>query len=139
VCVADSLLVAYRQLVTAASSAARQHGPSVFGLHAFTKSVRLGALAIIRLKGPFWHIGLRSARNARSEGASFDEVSRQIQYNKWLAPTRLRTLEPREELEIHVSPGNHDPDPPQVGRELRKKRRRSPYRPTRLDQDLHTH
>jgi hypothetical protein len=40
--------------------------------------VRLGALAIIRLKSPFWHIGLRSARNARSEGASFDEVSRRF-------------------------------------------------------------
>jgi hypothetical protein len=78
VCVADGLLVAYGQFVTAASPAARQHGPAVFGLHAFAKSVRLGALAIIRLKSPFWHIGLRSARNAQSEGASFDEVSRRF-------------------------------------------------------------
>jgi hypothetical protein len=80
--VADGLLVAYGQLVTAASPAARQHGPAVFALHSRTESVGLGALAIIGLKSPFWHIGLRSARNAQSEGASFDEVSRQIQYNK---------------------------------------------------------
>ncbi len=70
--VADSLLVAYGQLVTAAGPAARQHGPSVLGLHALTKSVDFGALAIVRLKCPFRHIGLRSARIAHSEGASFD-------------------------------------------------------------------
>ena len=68
--VADGLLVAYGQLVTAAGPAARQHGPSVFGLHALAKSVRFGALAIVRLKCPFRHIGLRSARNAQCEGAS---------------------------------------------------------------------
>ena len=70
--VADGLLVADGQLVTAAGSAAREHGASVFGLHALAKSVRFGALTIVRLKCPFRHIGLRTARNAHSEGASFD-------------------------------------------------------------------
>jgi len=70
--VADGLLVAYGQLVAAAGPAARQHGPAVLGLHALTKSVHFGALAIIRLKSTFRHIGLRSACIAQSEGASFD-------------------------------------------------------------------
>ena len=56
--VADSLLVTYGQLVTAAGPAACQHGSAVLGLHALTKSVHFGALAIIRLKSPFRHIGL---------------------------------------------------------------------------------
>jgi len=56
--VADSLLVADGQLVTAAGPAACQHGPAILGLHALTKSVHFGALAIIRLKSPFRHIGL---------------------------------------------------------------------------------
>jgi hypothetical protein len=34
--------------------------------------VHFGALAIIRLKSTFRHIGLRSACIAQSEGASFD-------------------------------------------------------------------
>ena len=68
--VADGLLVAYGQLVTAAGPAARQHGSAVLGLHALTKSVHFGALAIIRLKSPFRHIGLRAS--PISEGASFD-------------------------------------------------------------------
>jgi hypothetical protein len=38
--------------------------------------VSLGALAIVGLKCPFRHIGLHCARNARSEGASFDGVVR---------------------------------------------------------------
>ncbi len=85
--VADGSFVAYGQLVAATSPAARQHGPAVLGLHALTKSVRFGALAIVRLKCPFRHIGLRSARNARSAGASFDGVvCRPIQYNKRFAP-----------------------------------------------------
>jgi|SRR5579872_1451274 len=70
--VADGLLVAYGQLVTAAGPAARQHGPPVLGLHALTKSVDLGALAIVRLKSTFRHICLSSAGIAQSEGASFD-------------------------------------------------------------------
>jgi hypothetical protein len=85
--VADSSLVTYGQLVTAASPAARQHGPAVFGLHTLTKSVHFSALAIVGLKCPFRHIGLRTARNAQSEGASFDGVVyRRIQYNKRIAP-----------------------------------------------------
>ena len=65
--VADGLLVAYGQLVTAASPAARQHGPSVLGLHALTKSVDLRALAIVRLKSTFRHIGLaRSSPKAKA-------------------------------------------------------------------------
>jgi hypothetical protein len=85
--VADSLLVAYGQLVTPAGAAARQHGPPVLGLHALTKSVHFGALTIVRLKSPFRHICLCSARNAQSAGASFDGVvCRPIQYNKRIAP-----------------------------------------------------
>jgi len=87
--VADGLFVTYSQLVTAAGPAARQHGPAVLGLHALTKSVHFGALAIVRLKCPFRHIGLRSASIAQSEGASFDGVvCRPIQYNKRIAPVR---------------------------------------------------
>jgi hypothetical protein len=51
--------------------------------------VYFGALAIVGLKCPFRHIGLRRARNTRSEGASFDGVVyRPIQYNKRIAPAR---------------------------------------------------
>jgi len=91
--VADGSLVTYGQLVTAAGPAARQHGPAVFGLHALTKSVHLSALAIVRLKCPFRHIGLRTARNAQSEGASFDGVFyRRIQYNKRIAPAQCSSF-----------------------------------------------
>jgi hypothetical protein len=70
--VANGLLVAHGQFVAAAGPAACQHGPPVLGLHTLAKSVHLGALAIIRLKSPFRHNGLRSANIAQSEGASFD-------------------------------------------------------------------
>ena len=84
--VADGLLVAHSQLVTAAGPAAGQHGPSILRLHALAKSVYLGALAIIRLKSPFRHICLYSARNAPGVGASFDGIPcRRIQYNKRIA------------------------------------------------------
>lgn len=87
--VADGSLVAYGQLVTAAGPAARQHGPAVFALHPRAESVGLGTLAIVGLKCPFRHIGLRSARHARSDGASFDGVvCRPIQYNKRIAPAQ---------------------------------------------------
>ena len=87
--VADGLLVAHGQFVAAAGPAARQHGPPVLGLHTLAKSVHLGALAIVRLKSPFRHICLSSARNAQSAGASFDGVvCKPIQYNKRIAPAR---------------------------------------------------
>jgi len=87
--VADSLLVAHGQFVAAAGPTARQHGPPVLGLHALAKSVHLGALAIVRLKSPFRHICLSSARNAHSAGASFDGVvCKPIQYNKRIGPAR---------------------------------------------------
>ena len=72
--VADGLFVAHCELVTPAGPAAGQNCPAIFGLHALAKSVRFGALAIIRLKSPFRHISLRSARHALSAGASFDGV-----------------------------------------------------------------
>ena len=87
--VTDGLLVAYGQLVTAAGPASRQYSPAVLSLHALTKSVHFGALAIIRLKSTFRHICLSSARNAHSAGASFDGVvCRRIQYNKRIARGR---------------------------------------------------
>jgi hypothetical protein len=39
----------------AAGAAARENGAAVLGFHARAKSVRLGAMAIIRLKGTFRH------------------------------------------------------------------------------------
>jgi hypothetical protein len=72
--VADGLLVAYGELVTAASPAARQYGPAVLRLHSFPEPVRFGALAIVWLKCPFRHIGLILARNTQSAGASLDGV-----------------------------------------------------------------
>ena len=67
--VADGSLVAHGQLVTAAGPAARQYGPPVFRLHAFAKSVRLGALAIVGLKCPFRHILVLVARAQRPLGS----------------------------------------------------------------------
>jgi hypothetical protein len=72
--VADGLLVAYGELVTAASPAARQYGPAVLRLHSFPEPVRFCALAIVWLKCPFRHIGLILARNTQSAGASLDGV-----------------------------------------------------------------
>jgi hypothetical protein len=43
------------QLFASASPAAREHGPSVFGSHAGEESMRLGTLAVIRLKSAFRH------------------------------------------------------------------------------------
>ena len=112
--VADGLLVTYGQLVTAAGPASRQHGSAVFGLHALTESVHFGALTIIRLKSTFRHICLSSARNAHSAGASFDGVvCRPIQYNKRIAPDRSSfkwILKARQQVEIDVSAGEHDPN-----------------------------
>ena len=48
-------LGAYGQFVASASAAARENGATVLRLHPGTKSVRLGAMAIIRLKGAFRH------------------------------------------------------------------------------------
>ena len=43
------------ELVTAFGSPARQHGTAISRFHANAESVRLGPLAVIRLKGTFWH------------------------------------------------------------------------------------
>jgi len=100
--VANGLLVTDGQLVTAAGPAARQHGPAVFGLHALAKSVRFGALTIIRLKCPFRHIGLRTARNAHSEGASFDGSFIDESSITNGSPRPGVPLESRQHVEIHV-------------------------------------
>ena len=48
-------LGADRQFMSAAGAAAGENGPAVLGFHPGAKSVRLGAMAIIRLKGAFRH------------------------------------------------------------------------------------
>ena len=48
-------LGADRQFMAALGAAAGQNGPAVLGFHPGAKSVRLGAMAIIRLKGAFRH------------------------------------------------------------------------------------
>jgi hypothetical protein len=48
-------LGADRQLVTAAGAAAGENGASVLSLHPGAEAVRLGAMAIIRLKSAFRH------------------------------------------------------------------------------------
>jgi len=45
----------YSEFLPAASAAARQNGAAILGFHATAKSVRLGAVTIIRLKGTFRH------------------------------------------------------------------------------------
>jgi len=57
--VPDSSFVADRQLVAAASAAARQHGAAILRFHPGPESVSLRALAIIGLKCTFRH-GLSS-------------------------------------------------------------------------------
>jgi hypothetical protein len=44
------------QFLTATRPAASEHGATVLGLHAGEKAVRLGAMAVIRLKGSFRHL-----------------------------------------------------------------------------------
>lgn len=58
---ADSAFVADSQLVAALRPAARQHGTAVFRLHAFTESMRLRALPVIRLERSLWHFSAISA------------------------------------------------------------------------------
>lgn len=53
--VPDSSFVADRQLMAAASAAARQHGAAILRVHTGPESVGLRALAIIRLKCTFRH------------------------------------------------------------------------------------
>ena len=48
-------LGADRQFVAAAGATTSEDGPAVLGFHPGAKSVRLGAMAIIRLKGAFRH------------------------------------------------------------------------------------
>lgn len=80
-CSANSSLVADRQLVAAACPAAVQHRLSVLGLHTSAESVRLGALAIIRLESTFRHcIDLLDARVAHARLRSF--VFNAFQYTR---------------------------------------------------------
>jgi hypothetical protein len=53
--VTHGALVTDREFVTAFGSPARQHGTAVSRFHANAESVRLCSLAVIRLKGTFWH------------------------------------------------------------------------------------
>jgi hypothetical protein len=50
-----SRFVTYRQFVTALGTAPGKYGAAVGRFHSFTKAVRFGSLAIIRLKSTFWH------------------------------------------------------------------------------------
>ncbi len=54
--VPESSLVADREFVAALGTAAREHGPSILGAHAYPEPVRLCPFAVIRLKGAFWHL-----------------------------------------------------------------------------------
>ena len=45
-----------RELLAAPGAAAGEDGPAVLGFHPRKKPVRLGAVAIIRLKSAFWHV-----------------------------------------------------------------------------------
>jgi hypothetical protein len=48
------------EFLAAAGATAREYGPAVLGFHARPESVRLGAVAIIRLKGTFRHLSSTS-------------------------------------------------------------------------------
>src|SRR5271170_7947086 len=54
--VTDGSFIAHGQLVAAASPATGQHRPAVLSLHSFAKSMRFGALTIVRLKRSFGHL-----------------------------------------------------------------------------------
>jgi|SRR5271154_7487658 len=54
--VTDGSFIAHGQLVAAASPAPRQHRSAVLALHSGAKSVRLGALTIVRLKRSLGHV-----------------------------------------------------------------------------------
>ena len=45
----------YSELLAPARASAGEHGAAILGLHAAPESVRLRAVAIIRLKGTFGH------------------------------------------------------------------------------------
>jgi hypothetical protein len=45
------------ELFAASRATSRKHGPPVFGCHAGQKSMLFGALAVIRLKSTFRHLG----------------------------------------------------------------------------------
>src|SRR2546423_4965835 len=49
-------LVADSELLASTSPAASQHCAAIFGGHAGEKTVRFGAVSIIRLKSTFWHL-----------------------------------------------------------------------------------
>ncbi len=53
--VSDGSFVADRQLVAAASAPPGEHRPAILALHARAKTMRLGALAVVRLKCSLWH------------------------------------------------------------------------------------
>jgi hypothetical protein len=50
-----SSVVRRSEPLSAFGAAALEHEPAIFGGHARAKSVRLGAPAIVRLKGSLWH------------------------------------------------------------------------------------
>jgi hypothetical protein len=69
--VPDSSFVADRQLMAAASAAARQHGAAILRFHPGPESVSLRALAIIGLKCTFRH-GLSSLARRRTCRSNFE-------------------------------------------------------------------
>ena len=59
------------QFLASASAAPGQNGASVLGLHAGAKPVRLGAVAIIRLKSTFGHVSsINQYRTTGGEAAN---------------------------------------------------------------------
>ena len=81
---ADGSFVADRELVAALGTTARKYGSPVLCFHPRAEPVFFGALAVIRLKGAFWHCGLFSAHRQTAKAQLF--VLDPLQYSKRKAP-----------------------------------------------------
>lgn len=57
------------EFLAAAGAAAREYSPAILGFHARPEPVRLGAVAIVRLKGTFRHLSLTSFSIEQGGGA----------------------------------------------------------------------